>query len=66
MKYEIVKGVNLFVGRGGYFVLFVMLVWDQYPGQLVLFAKLKEWTDVEDVDEGSQNESSGVRGVVEK
>ena len=48
------------------FGFFVDIFWVGYPGELVLLAKQKEWTDVEDADKESSTESSGVRGVVEE
>ena len=65
MRHEIVKSVNIII-TGNYFGFYVDFIRTEYPGELVLLAEQIEWTDVEDVDEGSQNESSGVRGVVEK
>ena len=49
-----------------YFGFFVDIFWVGYPGELVLLAKQKEWTDVEDADKESSTENSGVRGVVEE
>jgi hypothetical protein len=43
-----------------------MGVWDTYPGELVLFGIMKEWTDAEDAENEFPSESSGVRGVVEE
>ncbi len=64
MRYEIVKNVNILI-TGNYFSFYVDFIRTEYPGELVLVAEQIEWTDVEDVDEGSQNENSGVWGVVE-
>lgn len=65
MKYEIVKSVNIII-TGNCFSFYVDFIRTEYPGELVLVAEHTWWTDVEDVEEGSQNESSGVRGVVKK
>jgi hypothetical protein len=57
--------VTVYIDSWGYIVMFVMGVWDEYPGKLVLVWRLYEWTDVGDVEKGSLSESSGVWGVVE-
>lgn len=56
--------VNIFIGPWDSFCIFVMGVWDTYPGELVLFGIMKEWTDAEDAENEFPSESSGVRGVV--
>lgn len=63
MKYEVVKCVNIII-TGDYFGFYVDFVRTKYPGELVLVAEYQGWTNVEDVGDESQNESSGVRGVV--
>lgn len=55
--------VNIII-EWDYFGFFVGFVWDEYPGELVLIGKLKEWIDVGGADKGLSTESSGVRGVV--
>lgn len=59
------RWVNIII-EWDYFGIFVDIFWAGYPGELVLIAKQKEWTDVEDVEQESSTESSGVRGVVEE
>lgn len=55
--------VNIII-EWDYFGFFVGFVWDEYPGELVLIGKLKEWTDVGGAEKWYPEESSGVRGVV--
>lgn len=42
--------INLFIGDWDYIAVFFMGVWDQYPGELVLFAKYIWWTAVGGVE----------------
>ena len=65
MIHDFIKVVNIIICWDT-FGFFLDFVWDKYPGELVLLASLKEWTDVEDAEKESSTESSGVRGVVEQ